>query len=119
MKRIFTLALLILLIQVYSAYGQVTYVTTDAPQELTNKTLTSPVIKGTPIMDAGLNWNMGGAAHSTPATVGVTLPSTCSLGNEHFLTTEKAGENKYLCVALNTWVKQATGGAGGGGATTV
>lgn len=34
---------------------------------------------------------------------GGTLPSTCAIGEEYFLTAAPAGSNKYLCAATNTW----------------
>jgi hypothetical protein len=46
---------------------------------------------------------------------GATLPSTCSVGQEFFLTSATAGRNKYGCTATNTWTLLGDGTGGGGG----
>lgn len=49
------------------------------------------------------NWDASNAATSKPAKTGASLPATCGLGEQFFLTTAPAGSNLYLCAAANTW----------------
>lgn len=60
------------------------------------------------------------AQYTRPLKSGVSLPSTCTLGELFFLTTAAAGSNVYGCVAVNTWAAQGSGGSGGSaGALTI
>lgn len=53
------------------------------------------------------------AAHTMPAKTGLASakPGTCNVGEEYFATDSAAGQNKWLCTALNTWTQQSGGGA--------
>jgi hypothetical protein len=52
------------------------------------------------------------APHTLPAQNGLTaaLPSSCTVGEEYFAVDARAGQNKYLCTAANTWTQQSGAG---------
>ncbi len=52
------------------------------------------------------------ATSSTPIPLVTSLPLTCSVGNQVFLTTATAGANLYGCTATNTWTAQGAAGTG-------
>lgn len=54
-------------------------------------------------------------AKNMPIKTGVSLPSTCSVGQIFFLTSASAGANLYGCTTANKW--SAQGGQPGAGAT--
>ncbi|HWD98716.1 MAG TPA: hypothetical protein VG345_06755 [Bryobacteraceae bacterium] len=49
------------------------------------------------------SWDASNAASSKPAKTGSSLPPTCGTGEQFFLTSAPAGNNLYLCAAVNTW----------------
>src|SRR5215469_13801139 len=48
-------------------------------------------------------WDASNAVSSKPAKTGSSLPATCGVGEQFFLTTAPAGSNLYVCAAANTW----------------
>ena len=48
-------------------------------------------------------WDASNAVSSKPAKTGSSLPATCGVGEQFFLTTAPAGTNLYVCAAANTW----------------
>ncbi len=48
-------------------------------------------------------WDASNAISSKPAKTGSSLPATCGVGEQFFLTTATAGNNLYLCAAANSW----------------
>jgi hypothetical protein len=46
-----------------------------------------------------------------PLKSGVTLPSTCTIGEMFFLSSAAAGANLYGCAATNVWTLESSGGA--------
>jgi len=109
-KTILLPLILFIQAQAFAADSQ-EYVTTDAPQTLSNKTLLAPVLKGTVVSDADLIFRLGGALHTAPTTIGPTPPATCAIGDQHFKTGVPASEVLMGCLAPDTW---ATIGGGGG-----
>jgi hypothetical protein len=61
--------------------------------------------------------DISGAAHSTPAKVGLAAnkPTTCSVGEQYFASDATAGQNIFGCTAANIWIPE---GGGGGGAVS-
>ncbi|MCW5979866.1 MAG: hypothetical protein KIT09_17430 [Bryobacteraceae bacterium] len=53
----------------------------------------------------GRNVDFGSAAATKPFTVGTTLPGTCSIGQAFFKSDASAGQNLYLCTAVNSWTR--------------
>ncbi len=68
---------------------------------------------------SGGTLDISGAAHSTPAKVGLTgnKPTTCSVGELYFASDATAGQNILGCTASNTWTQQ--GGSGGGAVSSI
>ena len=62
--------------------------------------------------------DFSGAPSTKPARVVTTLASTCGVGEFAFLSTATAGQNLYLCTALNTWTQVVGNGIGGGGGSS-
>ncbi len=62
--------------------------------------------------------DFSGAPSTKPASVVTTLPATCGVGQVAFLSTATAGQNLYLCAALNTWTQVVGNGSGGGGGSS-
>ena len=56
--------------------------------------------------------DFSGAVTTKPSKAGTTIPATCSPGEMFFKLDAAAGQNLYLCTALNTWT--VLGGSGGG-----
>ena len=61
--------------------------------------------------------DFSGAVATKPAKAGTTLPANCSTGEVFFKLDASAGQNLYLCAAVNTWT-QLTSGSGGGSTPT-
>jgi len=60
------------------------------------------------------NVDFSAAITTKPSKAGTTLPGTCSTGETFFKLDAAAGQNLYLCTALNTWtVLNGSGGVGG------
>lgn len=57
--------------------------------------------------------DFSGSTSTKPAKTGASLPVTCSVGEQFYLTSAPAGQNLYGCTSLNTWTLQS------GGSTTV
>src|SRR5215831_6097173 len=119
MKKIYLTLFLFLFMRSYalaaSAATTVEYVTTTATQPLPNKTLDASTLKNIFAADPTLVLRLGTASHIAPWTVGTSLPSSCSIGDAHFLTSAAPGSNLFICPAPNTWLLVAGGGGGGGG----
>ena len=49
----------------------------------------------------------------------ITLPATCTVGDQYMDTDAATGQRHYLCEATNSWVKQGDGGGGSGTVTVV
>lgn len=62
---------------------------------------------------SGGTLDISGAAHSTPAKVGLTAskPATCSVGEQYFASDATAGQNLLGCTTPNTWTPQGGSGA--------
>lgn len=115
------LALLFVLLAQGLAWGAqapvgttVEYVTTGAPQTLTNKTYQNPKLTGLLNADPTLIFRLNAAGHVAPWTVGGVLPNSCEVGDAHFMTAATPGSNIYICTAPNTWQGVAGGGGGAG-----
>ncbi len=59
-------------------------------------------------------WDAAGAASTRPAKTGTSMPAACAIGEQFFKTDAAAGQNLFLCTAMNTWT-QMSGGTGGAG----
>ncbi len=62
----------------------------------------------------GATFNVGTQVFVQPPrswTVVSALPVSCSVGDGIFLTTAMAGQNWYMCTALDTWTQEGGGGA--------
>lgn len=55
-----------------------------------------------------------GAASTSPAKAGTSIPGTCTVGDQFFKTDATAGQNLYYCTATNTFTQQLNSGGGGG-----
>jgi hypothetical protein len=57
----------------------------------------------------GRNFDFSNAPFTRPATVGTTLPATCTLGQFFFNSAAAAGQNLYACTAANVWTTVGNG----------
>lgn len=57
-----------------------------------------------------------GAASTSPAKAGTSIPGTCTVGDQFFKTDATAGQNLYYCTATNTFTQQLNSGGGGAAA---
>lgn len=54
--------------------------------------------------------DLSGALSTAPAKTGSSLPLTCSVGDQYFLSTAPAGQNLYGCTSTNTWTQLSGSG---------
>ena len=56
------------------------------------------------------NPDFSGFPFTRPIAVGATLPSSCQIGQLHFLTSANPGSNLYACTGTNVWTVESGGG---------
>lgn len=80
-----------------------------------NSTASMSLASGAILSAAGGTVTFASGSHTTPWLVGLTaaIPATCGVGEAYFASDATAGEEVYLCTAMNMWTQVA----GGGGST--
>jgi hypothetical protein len=61
------------------------------------------------------NVDFTGASATKSVKAGAILPTTCGQGEVFFNTSAAAGQNLYVCAAINTWTQITSSGSGGSG----